>query len=185
MRIRSLLAPLLLAGLLACGADAAPSAGGDTDTDSGSDPVVSSADPAVEAELLAFTAPTIDGGEVDFAALQGQDLVVWFWAPWCGSCAAEAEGVARVAADLGDQAPFVGIGSQAEVDELAGFVDRFTLTEFPQVADPDGTIWLRFADDVIRSSFLFIDDTGEMTRTGYGEMDEAQLRERVEQLIAS
>ncbi len=176
MRSRPLVASLVLAGLVACG-------GGDADGAAGTsgEPDAQGAD----VELLAFTAPTIDGGEVDFAALQGQDLVVWFWAPWCGSCAAEAEGVARVAADLGDQAPFVGIGSQAEVDELAGFVDRFTLTEFPQVADPDGTIWLRFADDVIRSSFLFIDDTGEMTRTGYGEMDEAQLRERVEQLIAS
>lgn len=29
-----------------------------------------------------FVAPTVDGGQIDFASLEGQDTVLWFWAPW-------------------------------------------------------------------------------------------------------
>ncbi len=26
--------------------------------------------------------PTADGGQIDFGSLEGQDTVLWFWAPW-------------------------------------------------------------------------------------------------------
>ena len=29
-----------------------------------------------------FIAVTADGGQIDFGSLQGQDTVLWFWAPW-------------------------------------------------------------------------------------------------------
>ena len=31
---------------------------------------------------LAGTAPAVGGGTVDLGAFAGEDLVVWFWAPW-------------------------------------------------------------------------------------------------------
>ena len=34
------------------------------------------------AEDGTFTAPGIDGGEVALADYAGQDIMVWFWAPW-------------------------------------------------------------------------------------------------------
>lgn len=44
---------------------------------------------AEQSTTQADTAPTrglmvntIDGGQLDFSALIGQDLVLWFWAPW-------------------------------------------------------------------------------------------------------
>jgi hypothetical protein len=90
-----------------------------------------------------------------------------------------------VEADLGDQVAFLGIGSQAGVEEMQEFVDRWDLSGFPQAADPDGELWARFADDVIRSSFLFIDaETGAAERTGYGELDESELRQRAQALAA-
>lgn len=35
--------------------------------------------PAAEASLIA---DTVNGGQIDFGALAGQDVVLWFWAPW-------------------------------------------------------------------------------------------------------
>ena len=35
--------------------------------------------PVAEAALVAST---VDGGQIDFASLEGQDVVLWFWAPW-------------------------------------------------------------------------------------------------------
>lgn len=40
---------------------------------SGPDPV---------AELLDFQASAVDGSTVDVSAMAGDDLVIWFWAPW-------------------------------------------------------------------------------------------------------
>ncbi|HSL66995.1 MAG TPA: hypothetical protein VK977_02415 [Actinomycetota bacterium] len=31
---------------------------------------------------LGFTAPRLGGGTIRGAVYAGQDLVVWFWAPW-------------------------------------------------------------------------------------------------------
>jgi hypothetical protein len=35
-----------------------------------------------EAAFLDITVATSDGGQLDWGTLQGQDVVVWFWAPW-------------------------------------------------------------------------------------------------------
>jgi hypothetical protein len=32
--------------------------------------------------LEAVMVPTADGGELDFNSLRGQDVMLWFWAPW-------------------------------------------------------------------------------------------------------
>ena len=29
-----------------------------------------------------FTVLTSDGGQIEWSSLQGQDVVLWFWAPW-------------------------------------------------------------------------------------------------------
>ncbi len=34
------------------------------------------------ASPLAFTAPTVGGGELDLASYDGRNLALWFWAPY-------------------------------------------------------------------------------------------------------
>ena len=50
-----------------------------------------SADTAVEASPLmaeptpagsSLVASTVGGGQIDFGSFEGQDVVLWFWAPW-------------------------------------------------------------------------------------------------------
>lgn len=67
---------------------------------------------------------------------------------------------------------------------MRDFVDNFGVGDFVHLADESGTLWQRFGA-TIRSSFLFVDDSGETQRTGYGQMTEARLRETVSQLAAS
>jgi hypothetical protein len=43
----------------------------------GSSPVATTA-----ASPLAFTAPTVGGGELDLAGYAGRDVALWFWAPY-------------------------------------------------------------------------------------------------------
>lgn len=92
----ALLAALLTGvGLAACGTDdpasttttpatSTTSSTPPTTPATGSGPTESSTTaPAVEVpEYLDFVAPDVRGGQVIGAELAGQDLVIWFWAPW-------------------------------------------------------------------------------------------------------
>lgn len=81
-RAPATLAALILAaglGVAACGADDAttePGAGG-SDTAGGADPAQ-----RLDESVLQGEAATVDGSTLDLASLAGNDLVVWFWAPW-------------------------------------------------------------------------------------------------------
>jgi hypothetical protein len=33
-------------------------------------------------DLFAFTAPTVDGGEIDASVYASGQVALWFWAPW-------------------------------------------------------------------------------------------------------
>ena len=37
---------------------------------------------APASELLSVEAPTVGGGTLDLGSLAGEDLALWFWAPW-------------------------------------------------------------------------------------------------------
>ena len=49
------------------------------------------------ASAFAGSTPLDDGAEFDGASLASGDSVVWFWAPWCTICRAEAPEVAEIA----------------------------------------------------------------------------------------
>ena len=71
---------LIAAGLVlgACG-----SSGGDTAAVQESAPVSAPAGETPAAtNVEAVMVPTADGGELDFNSLRGQDVMLWFWAPW-------------------------------------------------------------------------------------------------------
>jgi hypothetical protein len=61
--------------------------GGSTETtaevvaESTSAPTSDAAEDTEPAEA-SVVATTVDGGQIDFGSLQGQDVVLWFWAPW-------------------------------------------------------------------------------------------------------
>lgn len=49
-------------------------------------------------DRLQFSGTTLSGAPFNGASLQGKPAVLWFWAPFCPFCNAEAPGVAQVAA---------------------------------------------------------------------------------------
>lgn len=71
-RRRLSLALVLVASLLAA------SCGSGTDTAAPSDLGASES----ESDFPSFTAQTVDGSQLDFGSVEGQDTVLWFWAPW-------------------------------------------------------------------------------------------------------
>jgi thiol-disulfide isomerase/thioredoxin len=161
---------LVVAG---CGEDQ-PNAGG-TPT---STPVeTSSSQPADDAatgtsaptvpEQLRFTANTVDGKEFSGESLAGKPALLWFWAPWCPKCQAEAPTIAEAASSTGN-VQFIGVAAQDEVSAMQGFVDRFDLGSFPHLADTDAAVWQRFGV-TYQPAYAFVSSDGTI------EMETDQL----------
>lgn len=163
--------------------DAAPE-----DTDEPADPATDDSDdsagPAVAVPAaMDFTAATVEGGDLDVAALAGEPTVFWFWAPWCTVCRGEAPSVSQVAEDLDGDVTFVGVAGLGETDAMEQFVDDTGVTGFEHVIDADGSIWNGFGV-VSQPSYVFVDADGE-TETVVGALGAEGLEDASRALIDS
>ena len=82
---------------------------------------------------LEFSATQLDGQPFEGEGLRGTDTVLWFWAPWCTSCRAEAPGVVEAAAEFEGSVEVIGVPGRGSTDEMADF-DFRNAAEDP---DPD------------------------------------------------
>lgn len=176
---------LVLAG---CGGEQPDAGGSPTSTrppateTSGSRPAddaatgASATAPPAAPEELRFTAQTVDGEEFSGESLAGKPALLWFWAPWCPNCQAEAPTIAEAARTAGD-VQFVGVAAQDEVSAMRDFVQRFDLGSFPHIADTDATVWQRFGvTHQPAYAFVSSDGTIEMETSN---LDDGELLDRI------
>ncbi|GAA2660221.1 redoxin domain-containing protein [Paractinoplanes durhamensis] len=189
--MRRLLALLFVAGLTAgCAAPVA--------TTPGAAPITPASLPATDrspaaqdaAELpapedvprsLQFTGTTLDGAAYNAAALAGKPAILWFWAPWCATCAGEAQSIADLADEYKGQIGILGIAGLGKNSEMHEFVSDLDVDAVPHLDDEAGKIWKRFKITQ-QSWYVFIDRTGKVVRIGY--LDDLQLTEQVKTLVA-
>jgi thiol-disulfide isomerase/thioredoxin len=110
-------------------------------------------------EQLRFEARTIDGEVFKGESLHGTPAMLWFWAPWCPTCQAEAPTIAEASRIEGVR--FVGVAAQDEVPAMREFVDRFSLGAFPHLADTNAAIWKRFDIDY-QPAYAFVSSDGSV-----------------------
>jgi thiol-disulfide isomerase/thioredoxin len=130
-------------------------------------------------EQLRFTATTVDGTEFAGESLAGKAAVLWFWAPWCPKCNAEAPTIAKVAGAAGD-VQFVGVAAQDQVPAMREFVDKHGLGSFSHLADTDAAVWKRFGV-TYQPAYAFISSAGDV-QVETDQLDETELTARVEAL---
>ncbi|MEV4541305.1 redoxin domain-containing protein [Micromonospora echinaurantiaca] len=178
-----LLAAVLGATACAGGADpagpAAAATGGTAASPTGGkvpSPTGSAGPAAPVPDTLAFTARTLDGAAFSGAALAGRPVVLWFWAPWCATCASQAWTVAEVAPKYRDTVPIVGVAGLGEQRAMKDFVTEFELAGTPQLDDRAGALWRRF-EVVEQSTFVIIDRSGAVVHQGF--LDGEDLTRRV------
>ncbi|MCB1018173.1 MAG: redoxin domain-containing protein [Acidimicrobiales bacterium] len=131
-----------------------------------------------------FSAPVVGGeGELASASLEGRDTVLWFWAPWCTTCRAEADDVVDAAAALDGEVEIIGVAGRGEVPEMEGFVADTGTGGLTHVADTDGAIWSSYGV-VTQPAFAFLDDSGEV-EVVVGSLGRDALVERMDALAAA
>jgi thiol-disulfide isomerase/thioredoxin len=165
MRVRRIglaLAALLLVGAAGCGspAPAAAQAGDGT---------------------LAFTGRTLDGAPFDAATLAGRPAVLWFWAPWCATCASQAGAVTGLRETYGDRLGVLGIAGMGDNAAMHEFVADLDAASVTSLDDEAGVLWKRFGITE-QSTYVLVDRAGAVVGTGY--LDHQELTARVASLVA-
>lgn len=183
----TLAAGLVLAG---CGAEdepgtAAPSTGTSVSTPAPSrtatKPAASPSEPGpapsrtVTVGELAFTGTKLDGQPFDAASLAGKPVLLWFWAPWCSVCAAEAPDVLDVVQRHGGKVGVLGVAGLDKRKNMQPFVDRTKTGAVTHLADPEGEIWRRFKVSQ-QSTYVLLDAAGKVTFSGVLSGDDLRAK---------
>lgn len=156
-----------------------PSRGSTSDASPGSTVDAPAGESAQAPPKLRFNARTLDGGTFSGASLAGEPAVLWFWAPWCPNCRAEAPAVAEAARNNGD-VTFVGVSSRAEASAMRDFVSRYGVGGFTQINDTTGEIWSRFGV-TYQPAYAFISADGSI-EVVKRNLSEESFRQRVARL---
>jgi len=125
------------------------------------------------------TYETLDGDRTSLEALEGEPLVVNFFASWCPPCVAEMPDFERVHLDVRDRVRFVGLNTQ---DNLAAAQDLIAQTgvTYDIGLDPDGELFRDFEVIAMPSTF-FVDEAGAVVHRHAGLMTEQQLRDLIDE----
>ncbi|MEV4135209.1 redoxin family protein [Dactylosporangium sp. NPDC049742] len=114
---------------------------------------------------LTFTARTVGGADFNGAALAGKPAVLWFWAPWCPTCAGQAKGVKATAEQLAGKVNVVGVGGLDDEPAMRRFITEWKLDAVPHLSDEAGTVWKKFGV-TSQSTFVLLDSRGTVVHKG-------------------
>ena len=128
--------------------------------------------PASEKADLTFTVTTLDGATFDGRSLAGKPALLWFWAPWCPTCAAEAPHMRQVADTYAGKITVVGVAGLDNVANMHRFVDLTKVANIVHLADEQGVVWRRLGVTA-QSTYVLLDVSGAIVYRGY--LDNAEL----------
>lgn len=131
---------------------------------------------------LGFTGTTLDGAKFDASSLAGRPTILWFWAPWCATCAGEAQTISSIRDKYGEgQLSILGIAGMGDNKAMHEFVADLDVAAVPHLDDRAGTVWKRFGITE-QSTYVLLDRAGKIVKTGY--LDSLQLTTEVKTLVA-
>ena len=169
------MAAVVAVGVLAgCGSTAAPDAA----------PVVAplaGSQPAAVPASLRFTGTTLDGKAFDAATMAGKPTILWFWAPWCATCASEAMSIADLREEYAGRLNILGIAGMGTNKDMHEFVSDLEVGAVPHLDDEPGKLWKKFGITQ-QSTYVILDRSGKVVTTSY--LDDRQLTTEVKSLVA-
>lgn len=181
----ALIAILAAGTLAACGTDATNSS---SDATGGSARAAPAVAPTSEAPPRGPSLPDVRvqdlaGGSTSVADLAGGEkpVLVWFWAPHCPYCNAEARDVEAFAKANRDAVDVVGLGTQDSVREARDFVREHGLRTPRMLYDPSSASWQQLGIRGQPAAMLF-DRDGIARGQWFGPIDESQVLQIARQI---
>ena len=181
----AVVAAVMAVGVLAgCGSAAAPVAAPTAPSAPVGSPVAgsqSAAAPVVVPASLKFTGTTLDGKAFDAATMAGKPTILWFWAPWCATCASEAMSIADLQEEYAGRLNILGIAGMGNNKDMHEFVSDLEVGAVPHLDDEPGKLWKKFGITQ-QSTYVILDRAGKVVTTSY--LDDLQLTTEVKSLVA-
>jgi len=132
----------------------------------------------VEGTLPPLSGETLAGDDLAMEDLEGRPVVVNFWATWCGPCEREQPMLVDAHREIGGRVAFLGVDYRDQDDAAREWLDRYDV-EYPNVADPNGSLALRFGVTTGLPTTIVVDADGRLRFRVLGEIDRATLDELV------
>ncbi|MGB3185144.1 MAG: redoxin family protein [Ornithinimicrobium sp.] len=133
------------------------------------------AEPVAGGADLSFSATTLEGEAFDGEQLAGKPSVLWFWAPWCPTCRAQAPAVSELATEYDGEVNVVGVGGAAVASEIEGVAED--IDGPTHLIDEPGEVWQHF-EITAQSTYVIVDADGEVVIDGEFLSDD-ELRQTV------
>lgn len=129
-----------------------------------------------------FTLESLDGGRASLSDFRGTLVMLSFFATWCPHCQAETPHIVKLYNELGPEKLQVVAVSLGETrDKVEAYRQEYNVP-YPLLLDPQGiSANLYYVQSIPLNVFI---DADGLILSGYGgELDEAQLREILAELI--
>ncbi len=132
-----------------------------------------------------FTLELFEGGSVSLADLQGQVVLLDFWASWCPPCIEEAPTLNRVYEEYRERGvEFLGVCIWDTTSTCEQFLEEYEVA-YPTGRDSEGAILVEYGVKGIPEKF-FIDAQGRVARKFAGPVrDEDALRDILDDMLSA
>jgi len=131
------------------------------------------------------TVKTLEGKEVSLASLRGRPVLVTFWATTCPGCVKEMPHMIDLYRELGPQGlEIVAIAMSYDPPEQVHELSRQKQLPYIVALDSDGSAAKAFGDVKLTPTNFLLDPQGNIVQQKLGEIDMAQLRQRIIAMLA-
>jgi len=172
-----------LAGLAGCGAPAVPRGGASALPGPLPEGVVIAPEQTGQPLSARFNLTLVDGNVVDASTLWAdRPVILFFFASWCGPCAAQQDHLSELDRRYGDALPILGIAGQDDLTDVRAFLDAHEVQHAVGMDSDDLRIWSLYA--VREPPLVAVIGPGGRLMRGYpGGADPATLDALVETLV--
>lgn len=125
---------------------------------------------------------TLDGRVVNLNNLKGKQVVLNFWATWCGPCRDELPDLARVYEEKKNEVEIVAIDVSEDAPRIERYLREIGGLPFTIAMDEDGTISRGFSVTSLPTS-LFVDDEGVVRYRFVGGMNYSTIQRKLLQTV--